>query len=124
MKRAFMQIYVKGSAEAIELYKKAFNAALGYHEIKPDGTYGHCELDVDGHIIAVGEDADGSIERMTGNTMQFCLHFGDDEEDKVRKAYEVLKEGGKINYPLGPSAFSPCVTDIIDRFGVRWCLFV
>lgn len=119
-----MQIYAKGSAEAVELYQKAFDAVPGYHEKLPDGSYLHMELDVYGHVIAVGEDIDGSNERITGNTMQFCLHFEDDEEDKVRKAYEVLKEGGNINVPLGPCMFSPCMTDIVDRFGVRWCLFV
>lgn len=124
MKRVFMQIYTKGSAEAIELYKEAFDAVLGYHEKHPDGTYMHTELDICGHVIAVGEDIDGSNQRVTGNTMQFCLHFGDGEEDKVLKAYAVLKEGGKINVPLGPCIFSPCMTDVIDRFGVRWCLFV
>jgi len=124
MKRAFMQIYAKGRDEAIELYQNAFDAVLGYCEKLPDGTYGHVELDVHGHVIAVGEDFDGSSERITGSTMQFCLHFGDGEEDKVRKAYELLKEGGKINAPLGPCIFSHCMTDIVDRFGVRWCLFV
>ena len=124
MRRVLMQIYVKGRQEAIEFYQRAFDANLGYHEKNPDGTYLHAELDVYGHAIAVGEDTDGDYERITGNTMQFCLHFNDGEDDKVRKAYEVLKEGGKINVPLGPCFFSPCMTDIVDRFGVRWCLFV
>jgi PhnB protein len=124
MKRAFLQIYVKGRDEAIEVYKRAFNATLGFHEINPDGTFGHVELDVDGQAIAVGEDHEGSDERITGNTMQYCLHFGDGEDDKVRNAYEVLKEGGTVNYPLGPSIFSTCATDLVDKFGVRWCLFV
>lgn len=30
MLRSMMQIYSKGSAEAVELYIKAFNATLGY----------------------------------------------------------------------------------------------
>jgi PhnB protein len=124
MKRTLLQIYVKGRDEAIEHYKKAFDATLGYHEINPDGTFGHVELDINGQAIGVGEDNDGGEARITGNTMQFCLQFEDGEEDKVRKAYEVLKEGATINFPLGPSFFSPCVTDLIDRYGVRWCLFV
>ncbi len=124
MLRAFMQIYVKNSAEAVEFYKKAFDATLGFNEKQPDGTYLHCELDINGYVIAIGEDQDGSNVRVTGNTMQFCLHFGEGKEDKVRKAYEVLKEDGKINFPLGQCMFSPSMTDIIDRYGVRWCIFV
>lgn len=121
MKRSLMQIYVKGSVEAVEVYKKAFDAALGFNVKSPDGTYYHSELDVDGQVIAVAE---GNADRIAGNTMQFCLHYGEGEEEKVKKAYEVLKNGAEILFPLGPCVFSPYMADFIDRFGVRWCLFV
>lgn len=121
MKRTLMQIYVKGSAEAVEVYKGAFDAALGFNVKNPDGTYYHSELDVDGQIIAVAEASDESI---TGNTMQFCLQYGEGEDDKVEKAYEVLKKEAKILFPLGPCDFSPYMADFIDKYGVRWCLFV
>ncbi len=61
---------------------------------------------------------------MTGNTMQFCLHYVEGEEDKVRHAYKMLQEGSKILMLLGPCDFSPLCTDFIDKFGVRWCLFI
>jgi len=60
----------------------------------------------------------------TGNVMQFCLHYGDGNEEKVRKAYEVLKNDAKILMPLAPCEFSPLMTDLIDKYGIRWCLFV
>ena len=56
--------------------------------------------------------------------MQFCLHYGEGNEDKVKQAFETLKEGSEIIVPLGPCEFSPLMTDFIDRFGVRWCIFV
>jgi uncharacterized glyoxalase superfamily protein PhnB len=62
-------------------------------------------------------------ERNPGNTMQFCLHFGEGNSDKVRQGYEMLKEGSLILYPLGPVNFSPLMVDFVDPFGVRWCLF-
>lgn len=124
LKRAFMQIYIQGRAEAIEFYQRAFDADLGYNEKNADGTYIHAELNLQDYVIAVGEDSGSSKERITGNTMQFCLHFRSKEEAEVKKAYEVLREGGKVNVPLGHCFFSPCMTDITDRYGVRWCLFV
>lgn len=42
----------------------------------------------------------------------------------MMQVYEVLKEGSEILFPLGPCDFSPLFTDFIDKFGVRWCLFV
>lgn len=122
MKRSMMQTYVKGSKEAVDLYLKAFPATLGFHVMSEDGTYYHSEIDISGHVLAVSEfTAEQSI---TGNTMQFCLHFDVGEEYIIEQAYELLKEGAVINYPLGPCDFSPLMTDITDKFGVRWCLFV
>lgn len=124
MKRSMMQVYVKGSREAVELYLKAFGATLGYHVTSPDGTFYHSELDICGQVLAVSEANDGMEERVTGNTMQFCLHYGEGNENLVKQAYEVLQEGSKLLFPLGPCEFSPLCADFIDRFGVRWCLFV
>ncbi|MEA5143122.1 MAG: VOC family protein [Oscillibacter sp.] len=124
MKRSMMQAYVKGSREAVKLYINAFNATLGYNVKSPDGTFYHSELDICGHTLAVAEANDGMDDRITGNTMQFCLHYGKGNEDMVQQAYEILKEGSKILFPLGSCEFSPLCADFIDKFGIRWCLFV
>ena len=124
MKRIMMQMYVKGSSEAVALYLKAFDATLGFNVKSSDDTFYHSELDICGHTLAVAEANDSMDKRITGNTMQFCLHYGEGNEEKVKKAYEILKEGSEILFPLSPSDFSPLCVDIIDKFGVRWCLFV
>jgi uncharacterized glyoxalase superfamily protein PhnB len=121
MKRSMMQLYALGSGEAVELYMKAFNATLGFHVKDTDSTYYHAELDICGHTLAVAE---ANEERIPGNTMQFCLHYGEGNEDQVKQAYEVLKEGSEILFPLGPCDFSSLCADLIDKFGARWCLFV
>jgi PhnB protein len=56
--------------------------------------------------------------------MQFCLHYGEGNEEKVRKAYEVLKLDAEILLPLAPCGFSSLITGLVDKFGIRWCLFV
>ncbi len=128
MKRSMMQVYAKGSDKALTLYQKAFGAKLVSSYPNEDGTYGHAELDVYGQILAIAESSYGGNfaqeARVTGNTMQFCLHFGEGQETLVTKAYEGLKEGATILYPLGPCEYSPLMVDLIDAFGVRWCLFV
>lgn len=121
MKRTLMQIYTKNRVEALEFYQKAFDAKPGFCDKAPDGTIIHAELDVYGQIFAVGEL---STEQITGNTMQFCLQFDEGEEAKVERAYETLKDGGEVLYPLGSCFFSSYMTDIIDKHGVRWCIFI
>lgn len=127
MERSLMQVYVKDSDKAVAFYQKVFDAKLvsGY----PDegGRYYHAELDVYGQILAVAECCYGNYgeaEGTVGNTMQFCLHFGEGTEELVRKIAGDLQEGAKVLYPLGPTSHSPLLTDLIDQFGVRWCIFV
>ncbi|WP_315110039.1 VOC family protein [Clostridium intestinale] len=125
MKRSMMQAYVTRSDEAVALYQKAFDAALISSYLNEDGTFFHSELDIEGEILAVAErNSDIGKETVTGNVMQFCLHYGEGNEDKVRKAYEVLKTDATILMPLAPCEFSPLMADFIDKYGIRWCLFV
>ena len=141
MKRSMMQIYVDGSDKAVELYQKAFDAELIWSvpNDEGDGTYYHAELNIYGQVLAIAEakvmlgvqntpseemvSFFSQRDRIPGNTMQFCLHFGESKEDIVHKAYDVLKEGAKILTPLGPCDFSPLMTDFIDKFGVKFILY-
>ena len=123
MYRSMMQVYIKGSNKAAALYQKAFDADLVASYPHDDGTYMHAELNVYGQILALSE-ASNTEERITGTTMQFCLHFGKGKEALVQKAYDALADGGTILYPLSPCDYSVLMTDIIDQYGVRWCIFV
>ena len=117
-----MQVFVKESAKALEFYQNVFDAKVMCIYPNADGTLMHSELDVFGQIIAVSElnDEDAVI----GNTMMFCLDFGEGKEAIVQKIYDLLKDGATILYPLSKCDYSPLMADIIDKFGVRWCIFV
>jgi len=121
-----MQVYVRGSDKAVALYQKAFGAKLVVSHPNDDGTYMHAELDVYGQILALSELPEG--EAITGNTMQFCLHFGKGKEALVKRIYETLKEDCiEITAPItapGECPWSPCLFGLIDQFGVNWCVFV
>ncbi len=121
MLRSMMQVYVKGSIEAVNIYQKAFNAEILCLYPNDNGGYMHSELNAHGQIIAVSELTDNHV---SGNTMQFCFHFGDGGEEHVKNAYEVLKDRATICIPIGPCDYSPCMFSLIDKFGVYWCLFV
>ena len=84
MQRSMMQVFVKGSIEAVKLYKTAFDADVLCTYAAENGGYMHSELNAHGQIIAVSEIAEDVI---VGNTMMFCFHFGPGGERNVRKAY-------------------------------------
>lgn len=43
--------------------------------------------------------------------------------ERYKKAYDVLKEGAEVRIPLGPCEYSALMVDLVDQFGVRWCMF-
>jgi len=55
MYRSMMQIFVKGSAEAVAFYQQAFHAAVQCCYPAPNGTIMHAELDVFGQTMAISE---------------------------------------------------------------------
>ena len=121
MHRSMMQVYVKKSDQAVPFYLSALDAKLGCRHENDDGTIAHAELDVYGQILAICETE--QEETITGNSMQFCLHFGEGKEELVRKIITNLSDGGKTQY-IGQTDWSPLMADLIDKFGVRWCIFV
>lgn len=122
MHRSMMQMYVKNSMAALAFYKKAFNAELLCEYPHEDGKgYMHAELNAHGQVLAISE---AFAEVVTGNAVQFCLHFGEVGEEHVITAYEVLKDGAKIDAPMGPCPYSPLMFSLVDRYGVYWCVFV
>lgn len=120
MGRSMMQVYVKGSKEALELYRKAFCADVLCTYPDENGGYMHAELNAWGQVIAIFEITE---EVKSGNTMQFCFDFGEGGADKVRTAYEVLKQDAISFTPIGKCDYSPCQFVLTDKFGVCWCIF-
>jgi PhnB protein len=62
-------------------------------------------------------------ESVEGNTMQLSFELGNNNEEIIKKAYEALKNGAKIESPLGSCEWSPCIFGLIDKFGVNWLLY-
>ena len=124
MKRSMLMVYVKGSLEAVGLYKKAFDAKIVSEHKNEDGSYLHAELDIFGQILAISETLADAQERKSGNIMQFCLDFGQGKEKIVKAIYETLKSDAQdIHFPIGECFYSPLMFGLIDKFGVNWCVF-
>ena len=122
MERSMMHAYIKDTGKAVAFYQKAFNAELVSSYLNPDGTYYHAELDIYGQIFSLSEAEYSKSE--TGNTMQFCLHFGEGNEDLVLKIYDALEEDAKILQSPNSADWSPLMFSLIDKFGINWGIFV
>ena len=114
-----IELYLENAMEAIETYKKAFDAEVTFVDRSPEGQVIHSELRTNGQIIAI---ASAEEEVVAGSIFQICVRMKKEEE--VRRIYSILEQDCKVNVPLGPCSFSTCMVDFVDKFQVRWCLFV
>jgi PhnB protein len=117
-----MQVFVKESVKALEFYKEVFGAKEWCRYPGEDGTLMHAEIDIYGQVMMISELAEDTAA--TGNTMMFCLEFGQGTESTVQRIYDLLKDGAQLIHPLGECDYSPLEADLIDKYGVRWCIFV
>lgn len=119
--------------EAIELYRKAFNAEIGclmrYGDANAQdmseawaGTEKswiyHAELLFGGQRIMLADHADLKFEPGLSLSLVVTL----DTKADVMRAFEILSEGGSVIYPPHSTTYCPCTTNVVDRFGFRWCL--
>ena len=118
--RTVFHACVNGSLEAVEFYHKAFNAEIICCYVDSTGKYvEHAELAINGQtFLSVMEIP----EAKPGNTMYFWFTFND--EKSLREAYDVLKDGAEIRGEPEPCEWCKLITDLTDKFGIRWLLNV
>ena len=111
------QVYIKGTIEAVDFYKRAFAAELGRTGMNEDGTYMHAEIVKDGQCIMYLSEKTDSI---VGNSMQFCLTFNGNKI-AVEVAYNVLSDNCReIGIPLSDFTWGSYGASLTDKYGVHW----
>ena len=123
-------VYVKRSLEAIKLYKEAFGLEEeGKPAMDGDGCVYYQMLAKNGEFF-IGVSEDKYLQDALRNdnaddvrpNMVFTVAF--ESEENLRNAFDLLYESGNPSTGLivQPDAIIYC--DLVDKFGVCWCLFV
>jgi PhnB protein len=50
------------------------------------------------------------------------LHVEFDSEEELRKAFDALSAGGKVNMPVDKTFWGAVYGDLVDKFGIGWGL--
>ena len=121
MRLVFMA-YLKDSINAVDFYRKAFNAESRCYKHKDDDNfYAHAEIFInDQTVLALSDILHYDTAFTSGSNMQFWITFND--EKALSEVYEVLKENAKIHYALGPCEWCKAMADFTDKYGVLWHL--
>ena len=112
-----VQIFASDLLEVYAHYKKAFDATIQFDGKADDGALIHLQLNIMGASIGVAPKRPDEITK--GNVVQLCLPFPN--EEKLRRAYAVLEEGG-FGEGLLSLPWSPLQGYVTDKFGVMWCI--
>ena len=116
-------LYIKGAAQAIDFYTRAFGARETYARIT-DGTgrVGHAELTLGGSTLFLADEHPeiGAISPTTlgGSHMSFVINVPD-VDGLVKQA---VAAGGRLSRPVENKFYGHRSGEITDPFGYRWTL--
>jgi PhnB protein len=111
---------VKGAADAIEFYKRAFGATEVMRMAKPDGRVGHAELQVgDARVMLADEfpEMDFRSPHSIGGT-PVHLHLYVENVDAV--VAQALAAGAKLVRPVQDQFYGDRLGTVADPFGHVW----
>ncbi len=115
-------ITIKGCSEAIEFYKKAFDAKEKGRLLMPDGSIGHAEIDIEGSLLMMAEENiewdNRSPKTLGGNPMSFSLYVKDAD-----KAFQrAIDAGATIVMQVTDMFYGDRVGQVMDPFGYKWMI--
>ena len=119
--------------EAMALYERAFGATTKFvmrYSDADERDWDRPLTDDQRKMVYHAEMLIGSQRIMLADIIEFDLSQGTSvfltvtfkDAASVKGAYEVLKEGCTIVYPMTSTTYSSCFVSLIDKFGVRWAL--
>jgi PhnB protein len=114
---------VRGAAEAIDFYKRAFGATERMRLTKPDGTtLAHAELKVGNSLFMLGEEDPAmggpSAQTLGGTPVNFYLYVKNVDAAVAR----ALAAGAKPVMPITDMFWGDRIGGVEDPYGQKWTL--
>ena len=125
--RVITQCVIKGTVEAAEMYRTAFDLTDGLAVMHDDGTYAHLSL-MHGDVEILSMTESGQVATAE-NIEQFCnvvsgianIGIYGLTKEEVYKAYDILKKDAvKISDEPQSVPWLELYFILTDRFGVGW----
>jgi PhnB protein len=115
-------IIVKGAADAIEFYKKAFGATEIMRMAGPNGAIMHAEIKIGDSIIMLGEENPQwgalSPQSLGGSPVGLCIYYPDVDA----RFATALAAGAKVERPLVDQFYGDRSGTVVDPYGHKWTL--
>ena len=113
---------IKGAAEAIEFYQRAFGATELFRLVAPSGAIGHAEIKIGDSPIMLAEECDEGAFRsppsLTGSSVGLLVYV----EDVDARFAQAVAAGAKVIRPLQDQFYGDRMGTLEDPFGHVWFL--
>ena len=115
-------LFIRGAAEAIEFYKKAFNAVELLRMPGPGGRIGHAEIKIgDSAIMLADENAQMNARSpQSVGGCPFLLHLYVESVDALFA--QAVAAGAKVTKPIQNQFYGDRSGGLEDPFGFSWYL--
>ena len=111
---------IRGAAQAIDFYKKAFRAKELMRINGPEGKLGHCEIQIGDSRIMLADEYESmqflGPQSRGGTTVQIHLYVPDVDTTVARAA----AAGGRVVRPVEDQFYGDRAGAIEDPYGHRW----
>ncbi len=115
-------LYIRGAAEAIDFYKKAFGATERMRMPQPDGRIGHAEIQLGDSVIMLADEHPEkeihSPKHFGGSPISLMLYV----EDCDAVYQQALSAGAKSLREPADQFYGDRMAGIEDPFGFQWWL--
>lgn len=114
---------VKGAAQAIDFYKRAFGAKERFRMPGPDGkTLGHAEVVIGDSIVMLADEfpqaGNKSPQSLKGTSVSMLIYV-EDVDSAFKRAVDA---GGKVLMPVENKFYGERSGCLEDPFGHHWTL--
>ena len=115
-------LIVKGAADAIEFYKRAFGAVELFRMANPDGRIGHAEVRIGDSVIMLADEHPDmgyrSPRSLGGSAVSIMLYLEDVDAVFAR----ALAAGARAQRPVADQFYGDRSGNLEDPFGHVWTI--
>lgn len=113
---------IKGAAEAIEFYLRAFGATESFRLVAPNGNIGHAEIRIGSSVIMLADSCEGGPFRnpqsLGGSSVGLHVYV----EDVDVLFAQAVAAGAKVVRPVQDQFYGDRTGTLEDPFGHVWFL--
>jgi PhnB protein len=115
-------LYIRGAANAIEFYKKAFGAEELFRLPDQEGRIGHAELRIGDSVVMLADEYPKMKivgPQTLGGTSVGLLVYVPDVDTIVGRA---LAQGAKLDRPIQDQFYGDRSGTVVDPYGHKWTI--